>query len=204
MLKDITKTMENGMKVWPGDIHFSYTSLAAIRDGDAVNVGKLEMSTHTGTHLDAPYHYDQDGIGIDEIPLDILCGNCIVIELFNVHTITKDHLTSLNFKGVEKVLFKTTQLKEGHSYQDFPVFSKDSAPFLKEMGVHLIGTDAASVDPLNSKNLEAHHSFKETNIFILEGLELFQVEPGFYHLTALPLKLKGGDGCPVRAILSSI
>lgn len=202
MLLDITKTLENGMKIWPGDTEFSYTSTMAIKAGDAVNVGKLELSTHTGTHLDAPYHYDETGLRIDQIPLQITCGECIVLEVVNEKVIRKEHVAGVDFKGIKKVLFKTTTNKEGHDYEDFPVFSTDIVPYLKECEVHLIGTDAPSVDALTSKTLDAHHAFKRENIYILEGLELFNVDPDIYYLTALPLKLKNGDGCPVRAILS--
>ncbi|WP_416149760.1 cyclase family protein [Salipaludibacillus sp. HK11] len=201
---DITRPLFEGMKVWPGDYDFKFTSSMSIRKGDNVNVGKIEMSTHTGTHLDAPYHYDEDGITIDEIPLDAVCGECLVVETGTVSVIDEEVINTMDLKGITKILFKTTKNEEVYNYDHFPVISEKAAISLSEIGVQLIGTDAPSVDPLTSKSLDAHHAFKRGGVFILEGVDLHHVAAGIYDLIALPLKLEGGDGSPVRALLKEI
>ncbi|WP_280768175.1 cyclase family protein [Salipaludibacillus daqingensis] len=201
---DITKTLSESMNVWPGDSPFSYKSTMSITNGDSVNVGKIEMSTHTGTHLDAPYHYDKSGQKIDEIPIDAVCGECLVVDAVGVDWIDESIVENLNLNGVKKILFKTTVNKEGHSYENFPIFSENVPRILKQMGVGLIGTDAPSVDPLTSKELLAHHAFRVEGIYILEGVDLSDVVPNIYELIALPLKLKDGDGSPLRAVLKEI
>lgn len=201
---DITKTLVESMNVWPGDSPFKFQSTMSINNGDSVNVGKVEMSTHTGTHLDAPNHYDEKGLTIDEISINDVCGDCLVVNAVGFHVIDESFVAKIKAKGVKKILFKATESKEGYGYDKFPVFSEDAASLLSDRGVNLIGTDAPSVDPLTSKTLDAHHACRKGGIFILEGLDLHEVVPGFYELTALPLKLKGGDGSPVRAVLKEI
>ncbi|SER42822.1 cyclase family protein [Salipaludibacillus aurantiacus] len=201
---DITRSLSSDMAVWPGDQPFEYDPTMAILQGDSVNVGRVVMSTHTGTHIDAPYHYDEKGMRVDEIPLESVSGECIVVEAVNLLVIEESFLQNIDFKGTRKVLFKTTSSERGHSYDSFPVFTEEAALLLGEKGVELAGIDAPSVDPLESKTLPAHHAFKEAGTFILEGLDLHHVQPGIYELTAFPLKLKGGDGSPVRAVLKEI
>jgi arylformamidase len=201
---DITKTLSEKMNVWPGDSPFKFQATMSINNGESVNVAKVEMSTHTGTHLDAPYHYDETGLTIDEIPLDAVCGDCLVVDAVGYHVIDETLVGKINSKGVKKILFKTTKNKEGHGYDDFPVLSESAAQLLSDKGVCLIGTDAPSIDPLTSQSLDAHHACRKGGIFILEGLDLHAVVPGFYELFALPLKIKGGDGSPVRATLKEI
>ncbi|PYZ94559.1 arylformamidase [Salipaludibacillus keqinensis] len=201
---DITKTLKEKMDVWPGDSPYTYQSTMSISKGDTVNVGKIEMSSHTGTHLDAPYHYDQKGMTIDEIPLEGVCGECLVVDARDHPIIKEDDILRLDLKGIKKILFKTTADIHGHKYEDYPVFSEKAATVLGEKGVQLIGTDAPSVDPLTSKTLPAHHAFRKGDVLILEGLALHHVDPGTYELIALPLKIQQGDGSPVRAVLKEM
>jgi len=148
---DISKILSEKMNIWPGDSPFKFQATMAMKKGDSVNVAKVEMSTHTGTHLDAPYHYDENGLTIDEIPIEAVCGDCVVVDAIGCHVINETVMDKIKLKGVKKVLFKTTDRKEGYGYDHFPVFSVSAARMLSDLGITLIGTDAPSVDPLQVK-----------------------------------------------------
>ncbi|WP_179298777.1 arylformamidase [Evansella halocellulosilytica] len=200
---DISQTLNEDMDVWPGDTPFQYEKTMSLNRGDSVNVSSITMSSHTGTHMDAPYHYDEKGIKIDEVPLEYFHGETLVIHVPEKKMIERKDIVNVDFKGVKKVLFKTKE--EGKvSYDNYAVLSPELAPYLKENNIHLIGIDSPSVDPLTSKDLLAHHALKQENILIIEGLQLQHVKSGFYELYAFPLKIKGGDGCPVRAVLKEV
>ncbi|MBM7094595.1 cyclase family protein [Bacillus sp. H-16] len=201
---DITQTLRENMNVWPGDTAFSYEPMLETKKGDSVNVGRITMSSHTGTHIDAPFHVNGEEKTMDELSLDLFTGEAMVIELDNIKTIDSSYIESIPLNGVKKVLFKTTSRPGGHSYEDYPEVAPALADFLKQAGVHMIGVDFPSVDPLTSKELKAHHALNKAGIIILEGLDLSQADQGRYELFCFPLKLKHGDGSPVRAVLKQL
>lgn len=195
---DVSQKMYPGMPVWPGDKNFEYKAAMKISEGDSVNTGIITMSSHTGTHVDAPYHYDNDGKTIEDINVNDLCGAAEVVELTGVTKITKELVQDIFPLKTSIVLFKTTE-KE-HNYDSYPAFEAEAVHLLADKGVSVIGTDGPSVDPLTSTALPAHKTCRDRSIFIIEGLRL-QVSPGFYELMAVPLALAEADGCPVRAVL---
>jgi arylformamidase len=199
---DITQPLHNDIPVWPGDTPFSYSLNWAMEDTGSVNVGQLTMSAHTGTHVDAPFHFKNDGKRILDLPLDRYIGPAVVVSAENDGSIGPEYLSGMDLRGVEKVLFKTGAWKDLHSFPEtIPPIRPELAPFLKEKGIHLIGVDLPSVDELDSKEMEAHHALAENDILILEGIVLNDVDPGYYELYAMPLALRDGDGSPVRAVL---
>ncbi len=199
---DISQPLKNDIPVWPGDTPFSFELNWTKEETDSVNVGQLTLSTHTGTHVDAPFHFDSDGKRILDLPLERFIGQALVVSAENINEIVPTLLQNENLNGVKKILFKTNAWKNTESFPDsIPFIHEDLAPFLREKGIDLIGVDLPSVDPLDSKDLNAHHSLHENGIGILEGIVLKDVEPGRYELFALPLPLQEGDGSPVRAIL---
>jgi arylformamidase len=199
---DISRPLHNDTPVWPGDTPFSFSLNWTKEETGSVNVGQLTMSSHTGTHVDAPFHFDQDGKRILDLPLERFMGPAIVVSVENAAEINSELMDKVDFSGVKKVLFKTNAWKNPERFPGrIPHIAKGLAPFLKEKGIDLIGVDLPSVDPLDSKELTAHHSLRQHDIGILEGIVLDHVEPGRYELVALPLPLKEGDGSPVRAIL---
>ncbi|OYD56150.1 hypothetical protein CGZ90_19060 [Fictibacillus aquaticus] len=108
-------------------------------------------------------------------------------------------------KGTKRVLFKTMSWRDRSKFPESIIFiEEEAAKTLSELGVELIGVDVPSVDPLDSKELRAHHSLMHHNIHIIEGLVLDDVAEGEYELTALPLRLEGSDASPVRAILRTL
>jgi len=202
---DISMPLYNGVPGWPGDTPYAYDLAWTKEQSGSVNVGKMELSTHTGTHVDAPYHFDNDGERIIDLPLELYIGPAQVIDVSGVEEITLDHITGKMKKQTVRVLFKTNCWKDRTIFPEkiIPI-SPEVVPFLQECGVGLIGVDMPSVDPLDSKELLAHHSLHKYNIHILEGLVLDHVTEGAYELIALPLPLKDGDGSPVRAVLREL
>ncbi|USK27912.1 arylformamidase [Bacillus sp. CMF21] len=202
MIIDISRPIQKSTPTWPGDTPFDFELMWTKEASGSVNVGKLEMSTHTGTHIDAPFHVDSEGKKVHELDLSIYCGKAKVIHLQDVEVITAHELKKADLSETERLLIRTDSWDDPLRFpEEFSYFHPDAAAYLKEIGVKLIGVDVPSVDFMKSKELPAHHSFLEHSIFILEGLDLSAAEQGDYELIALPLPIVDGDGSPVRAIL---
>jgi arylformamidase len=202
---DISRRLENGMPVWPGDTAFQYEVSWSKAESGSVNVGSLSMSTHTGTHVDAPFHFDDNGKRIIELDLELYIGPVRVVDMIGKESIGAKDLENVNLEGFQRVLFRTLAWENSREFPEkIPFIEGDLGPYLAEKGIRLIGVDVPSVDPIDSKDLHAHHSLNENGIHILESVLLDQVEPGDYELIALPLPLVEGDGSPVRAVLRSL
>jgi arylformamidase len=201
-LIDISRPLKKGVPNWPGDTEFQYEVSWSKEQSGSVNVGKITMSIHTGTHIDSPYHFDDDGERVVDLDINLYVGSALVIDMTNKDSIGADDLQNINFDEIERVLFKTNSWKDPNVFpEDITFLRADIGPYLAEKGIKLIGVDVPSVDPLNSKELVAHHSLHKHGIHILEGIDLEKVEPGCYELMALPLALIETDGSPVRAVL---
>lgn len=203
-LYDISRELYNGMAVWPGDRAFELLPNGSIADGGPVNVTTIIFSAHTGTHVDAPYHFAQDGITMEQVDLSAYWGPAQVVTVSK----TSGPLVPADFAGYD--LGRAPRLLV-HSplsaadpavfHHDFVYPSPELADYLGRLGVVLYGADAPSMDASDSKDLAGHHAMRRNNILILEGLMLDGVPDGLYELAAFPLKLIGGDGSPVRAVL---
>jgi len=200
---DISPQIREGMAVWPGDKKFRSQWTMQIRNGDSCNVSAVTMSVHTGSHVDAPYHFDETGQDVASIPLARYLGPARVVELAVDGPITDRQLAALDWSRVERVLFKTgsSGLPENRFDRDFAYLSEGAASFLGERKLLLVGTDAPSVDAFSSKTMEAHRILLRHGIAILEGVRLGHVPAGDFDLIALPLRLAGLDASPVRAVL---
>ena len=208
MIYDVSVPIVSGMPVWPSDPPLKLTPHSHIsRDKThTVHVTTIEMGSHTGTHIDAPYHFVEGGRRLEEIPLDELVGPATVIQITGVPSITRDHLKSLHWAGVQRVLFKTDNSehwKDGSFYEKFVYLEPEAAEFLVQKGIRLVGIDYLSIDPYKSVQHPTHFVLLPRNVIIIEGLNLSQVAPGQYQLVALPLNLQSGDGAPARVILIS-
>lgn len=202
MIIDITQPLRKGVPTWPGDTPFSFRLNWTKAESGSVNVGAFEMSTHTGTHIDAPFHFDDKGAKVNELDLDLYAGPARVIEVKNRAEITPEVLREFNLEGCQRLLLKTNSWNDKTKFPEtITVLSPEIGPFLAKNGIRLIGLDVPSVDELDSKELLAHHSLHKNGVHILEGLVLEHVEQGDYELVALPLSIEGADGSPVRAIL---
>ncbi|UOQ45245.1 cyclase family protein [Halobacillus salinarum] len=202
-LIDISMPLTNQTPGWPGDEVFRYQLSATFEDTGTVNVGKFSSSNHTATHVDAPFHYDPNGLKLGEIPLERFSGDALVVNVEGIAEITASDLKPFDFSNVNKVLFRSNSWADRTRFPNhgYTVIGEDAAPFLKEQNIDLIGVDTPSVDPENSKELTAHHSLYKQDILILEGIQLDHVAPGIYELFAFPLKMEEADGSPVRAVL---
>lgn len=200
---DITRSLSPEVAVWPGDRPFKMEWTAKIGDESSVNVGAFEMSTHAGTHADAPLHFQPRGISIDRVPLSHFVGPALVLEIRAAEAVELHHVDGIDFGEVQRVLFKTraSELPDSSFRRDFVYIAPEVVRYLGEKGIVLIGTDAPSVDPFDSKDLPAHHALAENSIVNVENLSLSGVDAGRYQLFALPLKIVGLDAAPVRAIL---
>ncbi|PPA72507.1 arylformamidase [Jeotgalibacillus proteolyticus] len=191
---------------WPGDTPFHYEISWSMEESGSVNVGKIETSTHIGTHIDAPYHYDAGGKKVEELSLERYVSRAIVIDCSNKEKIeVEDILPSLKTPAVQTVLLKTDYWRDRNTFpESIPTMDEKVPKELKKKGIKLIGVDLPSVDSIDSKDLPIHRTLLENDIWILEGIVLKDIAEGEYELIALPLKLKDADGSPVRAILREI
>lgn len=203
-MRDISRALAAGHPNWPGDDPFTLDPRLQIARGDSVNTALLSTSTHTGTHVDAPYHYDANGARLGEVPLEVYVGRCRVLHVAGHALVPASVLDGVGDLP-ERVLLYTGQPARWTTFpEDFAALSPDLVRALAARGVRLVGTDAPSVDPLTSKTLDAHRAFRDAGMFIVEGLNLDGVMPGEYELVCLPLPLSEADGAPARAILRDL
>ncbi len=202
---DITRTVTADVAEWPGDTPFAQKWVSRMERGDAVNVTAITLSPHTGTHADAPLHYNTAGLPIGEVPLDVYIGRATVVEIDTTAAVSPAQLAGIDLRNIERLLIKTpASLRPTERWdEEFAYLAPETASLLGESGVRLFGTDAPSVDPMHSKTLEAHHTLDRHSVYILESLALADVPPGDYELIALPLKLTV-DGSPIRALLRTL
>jgi arylformamidase len=205
MIHDISPLLSPDLPVWPGDTPYSSAPTWEMVDGCPVRVSKLTMSTHTGAHCDAPAHYAADGASIDAVALDPYLGPCRVIDCIGAARVEPDHVRAALPGMPARVLLRTyAQAPADRWDSDFACVAAATIDLLAEHGAVLIGIDTPSLDPQESKSMDAHHAIRRHGMAILEGIVLDQVEAGDYELIALPLKLKGLDASPVRAILRTL
>jgi len=208
---DISRTLSNDFAEWPGDEPFHYRLTREIAGGQSVNLGAITMSVHNGTHADAQLHFDPKGESIEKAPLDIYVGCATVVDLTQTflqskekHLITTEDLQPYaeEIAATSRLLVKTGRWSDSTIFPNqIPVIAADIPAWLQKNGVKLFGLDLPSMDEIDSKSLQNHHALADAGIAIVESLVLSEVAPGIYNLAALPLKIAGGDGAPMRAIL---
>ncbi|WP_438313692.1 arylformamidase [Sporosarcina sp. FA9] len=202
---DISQPLHNSIAQWPGDTPFTYEVAFSKADTGSVNIGKLTTSTHMGTHIDAPFHFDDSGLKVLDLDINTYIGRAFVIDVTGNRSIGRSELEAIDFRGAKRILLKTLSRPDPNVFPvTFTYLREDIGALLKERGVILIGIDTPSVDPEDSKIVEAHHSLHKNGVLILENIVLDKVKPGDYELIALPLPLVNGDGSPVRAVLKPL
>ena len=206
MIYDVSVPITNTMPVWPSDPPVKLSPKSHLsRDGShTVQLTAIAMGSHTGTHLDAPWHFVEGGKKLHEIPLDQLVGPAIVIALENVRAINRGDLERIDLEGCERVLFKTENSRhwrDDRFYEEFVYLEPDGAEWLVEQGVRTVGIDYLSIDQFKSLKHPSHFVLLRRDVAILEGLNLSRIQPGRYHMVALPLNLHDADGAPTRVIL---
>ncbi|MGO1120955.1 arylformamidase [Rhodovibrionaceae bacterium A322] len=206
-LYDISPPLQPDLAVWPGDSPFEEERTWALGPDCPVNVSRVSFSTHCGAHADAPLHYDPEGKPIGAVDLSVYLGSCRVLDV-------RGHDGLVRLQDVEERLQGVPERLLLRSYDQAPVSLDPSAwdegfaavcpeliRFYGDRGGRLIGIDTPSLDPQNSKTLDAHQMVRRQQMAILECLVLDEVPEGDYELIALPLKFMNLDAAPVRAVL---
>ena len=202
---DISQTLRPGLPVWPGDTPFAQDRTWRMEDGSPVNVARMTLSTHSGTHADAPLHYSADGADAAGMALDPFLGACLVVDTRKAAGRAVECGDLPPLEGVTRVLLRTyAAFPHGGWRSDWTPVAPDTIRFLADKGVRLIGTDAPSLDPQDSSAMAAHLAVLAADMRILEGLVLDEVPPGRYELIALPLRIAGGDAGLCRAVLREL
>ncbi len=184
------------MLVYPGDIHPTFRQ----EDRGQYLISDLHLSTHTGTHIDAPSHYLKQGITIDSLPLSHLIGKCRVLDLSDESpSITSNHLEK-RLDGVCRILLKTSYSGVDLYEEDYPSLSPDAACAIAARRMKCAGIDAPSIESCQGDGT-VHRTLLSSNCLIIELLDLSRIKEGDYEMVALPLRLKGLDGSPARVIL---
>lgn len=202
---DISVSISPDMPVYSGDPAVEIIPVSRISEGAGANVSLLKFGSHTGTHVDPPYHFVESGIKLDELPLEVLIGECMVKYVQDRRVIDKQAVEEAGIpEGTERVLFKTRNSdfwREPGFHADFTYIDPEAAEWLVERGVKLVGVDYLSVDQFKSPGHRTHLTLLGAGVIALEGLDLSEVSEGTYTLVCLPLKIAGGDGGPARAVL---
>ncbi len=200
---DISPLISESTAVFPGDTPFSRKTLCTFEEGGSLELSTITTSLHIGAHADAPSHYHSKGVSIDHRDLSYYCGRAQVVSL---ELPKGKRISPSDIEGVPieapRVLFCTQSFPDPNLWNsDFNSLSVELVDYLASVGVKLIGIDTPSVDPEDSKLLEAHNQIFFHDMAVLEGLILSQVPEGIYQLIALPLRIQSGEASPVRAIL---
>ena len=208
---DISRTLSNDLAEWPGDEPCRFRLTRQKAKGESVNLGAISMSVHNGTHADARFHFDTNGESIEKAPLETYLGRATVVDLGQAFLDSKEkHLITIEdlrpsaeaIAATSRLLVKTGRWSDSTVFPNqIPVIAADVPAWLQKNGVKLLGVDLPSVDEIDSKSLQNHHALARAGIAIVESLDLSDVASGIYQLAALPLKIAGGDGAPMRAIL---
>lgn len=205
-IHDLTVTIRNGMPVWPGHPAVELERINDMAAGAHSNVSRLSLAVHTGTHVDAPVHFLRGGSGVESLPLDVLVGPALVVELPNgADVITAALLQEAQIPaGVERVLLKTRNSAGWKTATEFNTayvgLAADGAEYLVARDIRLVGIDYLSVAPYKQSR-PTHEALLNAGVVILEGLDLTGIAAGMYMLVCLPMKLAGSDGAPARAVL---
>jgi arylformamidase len=193
---DVSIPIRPGMITYPGDPQVQTERVVSIEQGDVANLTRLDFGVHTGTHVDAPLHFIDQGAGADALPLDVFLGPCQVVDATAAEGEIGPELVP---QHVERVLFKTrnSELWKRDTFDEgFVRIGVAAAERLVENRVRLVGIDYLSVGAP-----ETHQTLLGAGIAAVEGLDLRGIEPGAYSLACLPLRIVDSDGAPTRAVL---
>jgi arylformamidase len=201
---DVTAPLSADLPTFPGDPRVQLEFTHRISEGHAYNAAKLTLGVHSGTHVDAPYHFLADGATVDQLPLELLIGRARVLDMTALDRIDRADLERADLRDDIRVLFKTRmsgQLRQPAFQEDFVYLTPEGASYLAKVGIKLVGIDYLSIEKFGSQNYGAHHALLGAGVVVIEGLDLSEVEAGEYELSCLPLRIAGADGSPARVVL---
>jgi len=211
-LYDVSVPLSDDLPTYPGDPGIEIRNWSSLANGDAANVSLLHFGAHTGTHVDAPAHFLPGAAKSEAMPLDVLLGGVLVVELPETAAVIDEEFVATHCPvGTERILFKT---RNSHFWaaanaafrKDFTYLSLPAAQRLVTQGIKLVGIDYLSIEQFGVERYETHFVLLSHGVVIVEGLNLSDVPPGKYELICLPLRIRGGngDGAPARVVLRTI
>lgn len=193
---DVTRTLSPDTVAYAGDTVPDFRQ----QDAGVYLISSLTMSSHSGTHIDAPIHYLKTGMTVDEIPPEKLIGKCRVIDLSHTSgKITRSDLEG-KIRGAERVLIRTKYSEMNSFIENYSCLDMSAAKLLTEEGIQCVGIDSLSIEEFQCDG-SVHRELLGKGCIVIELLDLSKVAPGEYTLVALPLKLKKMDGSPARVVL---
>jgi arylformamidase len=203
---DASLTLKSGMLRWPGDPPVAVERVRDMAKGDTVNLSRITMGVHSGTHVDAPVHFLSGAPGIDRVPFDPLVGQARVIAIAAKESVRETELAGCDIEEGERLLLRTDnstrQILHAADFDEgFVYLEEDAARFLAARRIKILGVDYLSVGGYRKNGPAVHRILLEAGIFIIEGLDLAAVSPGFYEMICLPMKILDADGAPARVIL---
>ncbi|WP_319409732.1 cyclase family protein [uncultured Desulfosarcina sp.] len=208
-LYDITVPIKRGMPIWPGTVEPKLWKTMSMKNGDSANVSRIDIDVHTGTHVDAPRHFLEEGKTVDQLMLEDLIGFAMVANIPHVTAITESNLDNLNMPvTTERILLRTRNSDlwaagETEFKKNYVALTADAARWFVMKGIKLVGVDYLSVE-CYGESYPAHEILLEAGVIIVECLNLSGVKPGTYELICLPINIVGAEGAPARVLLRSI
>jgi arylformamidase len=203
-LIDVSVPLDAHLPTYPNNTPFSLDPIKRLSRGDTSNVSSLHMSAHTGTHVDAPRHFFDDGLSTEALPLEMLLGRARVIEMTTRKAIAAEDLAPIDLSEDLRVLIKTVNSLFWGSpdfHTDYVGMTESGAKHLVDRGVKVVGVDYLSVEQFRKPGAPAHRTLLGAGTIVIEGLNLRDVEPGIYDMYCLPLRVVGSDGAPARVVL---
>lgn len=206
---DVTVPFKNGMMCFPTDPQCRISTHWAIKKGDIVNLSILEFGSHTGTHIDAPKHFIDNGKTVDELDNCCFIGQAKVFDFSHLSCcIDISDLEGMDIRKGDIVLFKTTNsslMRTQTFSEDFVFITSAAAEWLAEKRIATLGFDFLSVEKYGGgDSFGAHYALLGSNVVIIEGLDLTEITAGVYEMISLPMLIKGGNGSPIRVLLKKI
>lgn len=203
---DVSLTLKPGMLHWPGDPPVLIERVRDMDKGDTVNLSRMVMGVHSGTHVDAPLHFISGSRGIDCVPLHLLIGEARVLEIAANESVKEKDLAGHNIENGERILLRTGNsikriLHKDTFDEEFIYLEEDAALFLSARGIKAVGVDYLSVGGYQKNGPAVHRILLKAGIVIIEGVDLSLVPPGRYEMICLPLKILDTDAAPARVIL---
>jgi arylformamidase len=203
-LIDVTVPLDHTLATYPNNTPFTLEAIKRIARGESSNVSTLHMSAHTGTHVDSPRHFFDDGVGTEALPLEMLIGRARVIEITSRTGIAAEDLIKIDLSEDVRLLIKTHNSRLWSSpdfHPDYIGVTESGAKHLISRGIKVLGVDYLSVEVFRTPGAPAHHALLGAGVIVIEGLNLADVDPGVYEMFCLPLRIVGSDGAPARVVL---
>jgi arylformamidase len=202
---DVTVPLRGDLPTYAGEPGVTLDYHKRLERGDPYNVSAISLGSHTGTHIDAPYHFIDGAPTVDEIPLDALVGPCVVAEHDGDARVTADDLDRWSLpQDTTRLLIKTRNgsLWDHSQFQeDYIALTVDAARWIVDRGIVLVGIDYMSIEEFGATSFVVHETLLEHNVVIVEWVDLRSVSPGSYQMVCAPLLVAGAEGAPARVLL---